>query len=76
MGFSNGMISLTHAAAMTVFESRLLIKVESIWSQTRKTFFVLLNAILSTSTGSPVFEVSPLILRTFAISSDILRLES
>ena len=67
MGFSNEMSSSTHAAAVTV---------ESIWSQTRKTFFVLLNAILSTSTGSPVFEVLPLILRTFAISSEILRLES
>ena len=32
-------------------------------------------AILPTSTGSPLFEV-PLILRTFAISSEILRLES
>ena len=40
MGFLNGMISSTHAAAVTVFESWLLIKVESIWSQTRKTFFV------------------------------------
>ena len=67
MGFSNEMISSTHAAAVTV---------ESIWSHTRKTFFVMLNAILSISTGSSLFKVFPLILRTFAISSDILRLKS
>ena len=67
MGFSNEMSSSTHEAAVTV---------ESIWSQTGKTFFVLLNAILSTSAVLPLFEVLLLILRTFAISSEILRLES